>query len=146
MTRVCILVFESADLDSVLQDQFGRLYEKEKEVAHRIRQSKRTYKYLASYLSQRGDIELKYAKSIKDCINSVELSESELINATWNDIISKETEISEKHKLYSEQLKEQSSFMLKHYQQTKTDQYDIKKQIRQNESKKDKTQKTMDKV
>ena len=141
-------VQDSADLDSILDEQFGRLYHKEKDVAHRLRQSKRTYKYLAQYLSHRADIERKYAKSIEECIKnkSIQLNESELINRTWNDMIDKESQIATKHEFYHNQLKEQSELMRRHYETTKTEQYDMKKQIRENESKADKTQKSMTKV
>ena len=141
-------MFDSPDLESILNEQFSRLWNKEEDVSEKIRCSKHTSKHLSSFLDKKKEIELKYNKDMMNLCNNYinKIDETKTMTNVWNEYLNNELSQILHRKKYIEQIENQQKIFNKLYHDEKTKENELSKQIEDNKKQIQISQKKMDKV
>ena len=135
-------------MESVLNVQFGRLWQKENEVVAKIRASKHSARCLTSYLRKKAEIESKYVKELNALSDDYKdkMHESDILRNAWNEMLQNDKLQNERRQKYIQQIQEQHQVFNQLYAEEKKSENQMSKQIENNKKMLQISQKKMDKV
>merc|ERR1712228_232590 len=115
--------------ESVLNNQFGRLWQKEHEVVAKIRASKHSARCITSYLHKKAEIESKYIKELNALSDEYEnkIDESDILQITWNQMLKNDKLQSDYRQKYIQQIQEQHHIFNQLYAEEKKSENEISK-------------------
>eukprot|EP01083_Nonionella_stella_P069239 184454_1 len=127
-------IHTSPDLDSIFNDQFGRLQDKEEEVHCKLRASKHTSKHLASYLEKRSEIEAKYMSEITHLCDAFapKIDESDSICSVWRQLLENDKSQCEERRRYMTNLNKEHQLFTQSYIEHKSAENAMAKQMESN--------------